>query len=64
MFPVLEADLVEVDRVIRSRLSSEVALVNTVADYIIAATLYESATSLTVTVLRGSSTITLYYDII
>lgn len=37
MFPVLEADLVEVDRVIRSRLSSEVALVNTVADYIIAA---------------------------
>jgi octaprenyl-diphosphate synthase len=37
MFPVLEADLAEVDRVIRSRLSSEVALVNTVADYIIAA---------------------------
>jgi octaprenyl-diphosphate synthase len=37
MFPILAADLVEVDRVIRQRLSSEVALVNTVADYIIAA---------------------------
>jgi octaprenyl-diphosphate synthase len=37
MFPVLAADLAEVDRVIRSRLSSEVALVSTVADYIIAA---------------------------
>ncbi len=37
MFPVLAADLTEVDRVIRTRLSSEVALINTVADYIIAA---------------------------
>ena len=37
MFPILTADLAEVDRVIRSRLSSEVALVNTVADYIIGA---------------------------
>jgi octaprenyl-diphosphate synthase len=37
MFPVLAADLAEVDRVIRSRLTSEVALVSTVADYIIAA---------------------------
>ncbi|MEK9720725.1 MAG: polyprenyl synthetase family protein [Quisquiliibacterium sp.] len=37
MFPVLKADLAEVDLVIRARLNSEVALVNTVADYIIAA---------------------------
>jgi octaprenyl-diphosphate synthase len=37
MFPVLAADLAEVDRVIRARLTSEVALVSTVADYIIAA---------------------------
>ncbi len=37
MFPVLAADLAEVDRVIRTRLRSEVALVSTVADYIIAA---------------------------
>ncbi len=37
LFPVLAADLAEVDLVIRSRLTSEVALVNTVADYIIAA---------------------------
>ncbi len=37
MFPILAADLAEVDSVIRQRLSSEVALINTVADYIIAA---------------------------
>ena len=37
MFPVLAADLAEVDQVIRTRLSSEVVLVNTVAEYIIAA---------------------------
>jgi octaprenyl-diphosphate synthase len=37
MFPVLAADLAEVDRVIRERLSSEVALVNSVSDYIIGA---------------------------
>jgi octaprenyl-diphosphate synthase len=37
LFPVLAADLAEVDRVIRSRLSSEVALINSVADYIIGA---------------------------
>ena len=37
MFPVLASDLDEVDRVIRARLTSEVALVNTVADYIIGA---------------------------
>jgi octaprenyl-diphosphate synthase len=37
LFPALAADLSEVDRVIRARLSSEVALINTVADYIIAA---------------------------
>ncbi|MFT3799957.1 MAG: octaprenyl diphosphate synthase [Burkholderiaceae bacterium] len=37
LFPVLAADLAEVDLVIRSRLTSDVALVNTVADYIIAA---------------------------
>ena len=37
LFPALAADLAEVDRVIRARLTSEVALVNTVADYIIAA---------------------------
>ena len=37
MFPALAADLGEVDRVIRSRLASEVVLINTVAEYIIAA---------------------------
>ena len=37
LLPALAADLVEVDRVIRARLSSEVVLINTVADYIIAA---------------------------
>ncbi len=37
LFPVLAADLSEVDRVIRSRLESRVALINTVADYIIGA---------------------------
>ncbi|HQY29223.1 MAG TPA: octaprenyl diphosphate synthase [Burkholderiaceae bacterium] len=37
LFPVVAADLAEVDRVIRARLSSDVALVNTVADYIVAA---------------------------
>ena len=37
LFPALAADLAEVDRVIRARLSSEVVLINTVADYIIAA---------------------------
>jgi octaprenyl-diphosphate synthase len=37
MFPVLAGDLAEVDRVIRQRLTSEVALVNSVSDYIIAA---------------------------
>ncbi|MEZ5651125.1 MAG: polyprenyl synthetase family protein [Burkholderiaceae bacterium] len=35
LFPVLAVDLAEVDSVIRSQLRSEVALVNTVADYII-----------------------------
>jgi octaprenyl-diphosphate synthase len=37
LFPALGADLSEVDRVIRARLRSEVALISTVADYIIAA---------------------------
>ncbi len=37
LFPVLADDLSQVDRVIRARLSSEVALVNTIADYIIGA---------------------------
>ena len=37
MFPVLAADLVEVDRVIRARLASEVVLVNAISDYIIGA---------------------------
>ncbi len=37
LFPVLAADLAEVDRVIRARLSSEVALINTVSEYIIGA---------------------------
>ncbi|HEY5634232.1 MAG TPA: polyprenyl synthetase family protein [Burkholderiaceae bacterium] len=37
MFPVLAADLAEVDRVIRARLASEVALINTVSEYIIGA---------------------------
>ena len=37
LFPVLASDLAEVDRVIRTRLSSEVVLINTVADYIIGA---------------------------
>ncbi len=37
MFPVLADDLAEVDRVIRARLASEVALINTVSEYIIAA---------------------------
>jgi len=37
LFPVLADDLTQVDRVIRLRLSSEVALINTVADYIIGA---------------------------
>jgi octaprenyl-diphosphate synthase len=36
-FPFITADLSEVDRVIRARLRSEVALVNTVAEYIIGA---------------------------
>ncbi len=34
---MVAADLAEVDRVIRARLSSEVALINTVADYIVGA---------------------------
>ena len=37
MFPVLADDLREVDRVIRARLRSEVALINTVSEYIIGA---------------------------
>ncbi len=37
IFPAVASDLAEVDRVIRARLTSEVALVNTVADYIVAA---------------------------
>lgn len=35
LFPVLASDLAEVDQVIRTQLSSEVALVNTIADYIV-----------------------------
>ncbi len=35
LFPVLASDLAEVDQVIRNQLRSEVALVNTVADYIV-----------------------------
>jgi octaprenyl-diphosphate synthase len=35
--PTLTADLAEVDRVIRARLSSEVALINTVGEYIVGA---------------------------
>ena len=37
LFPVLASDLAEVDSVIRTQLRSEVALVNTIADYIIGA---------------------------
>ena len=37
LFPVLAADLAEVDRLIRQRLRSEVALVNSISEYIIAA---------------------------
>jgi octaprenyl-diphosphate synthase len=37
LFPALTDDLAEVDRVIRTRLASEVVLVNTVAEYIVAA---------------------------
>jgi len=37
LFPVLASDLAETDRVIRSRLGSEVTLINSVADYIIGA---------------------------
>ncbi|MBN9463803.1 MAG: polyprenyl synthetase family protein [Burkholderiales bacterium] len=37
LFPVLASDLAETDRVIRHRLGSEVALINSVADYIIGA---------------------------
>ncbi len=37
LFPVLASDLAETDRVIRSRLHSEVALIRTIADYIIGA---------------------------
>ncbi|MFO1199988.1 MAG: octaprenyl diphosphate synthase [Burkholderiaceae bacterium] len=37
LFPVLAADLAEVDRVIRARLSSEVVLINSISDYIIGA---------------------------
>ncbi len=37
LFPVLASDLAETDRLIRQRLGSEVALINTVADYIIGA---------------------------
>jgi octaprenyl-diphosphate synthase len=36
-YPIIADDLAAVDRVIRQRLSSEVPLINTVADYIIAA---------------------------
>ena len=36
-YPIIADDLAEVDRVIRQRLASEVPLINTVADYIIAA---------------------------
>ena len=35
LFPVLASDLAEVDQVIRTQLRSEVALVNTIADYIV-----------------------------
>ncbi|MFA7667657.1 MAG: polyprenyl synthetase family protein, partial [Burkholderiaceae bacterium] len=37
LFPALATDLGETDRVIRERLRSEVALINTIADYIIGA---------------------------
>ena len=37
LFPILASDLAEVDRVIRSRLSSDVALINQVSEYIISA---------------------------
>ncbi len=37
LFPVLASDLAETDRVIRQRLGSEVALINSIADYIIGA---------------------------
>ncbi len=37
LFPVLASDLAEVDQVIRTQLRSEVALVNTIADYIVGA---------------------------
>jgi octaprenyl-diphosphate synthase len=37
LFPVLASDLAETDSVIRQRLGSEVALINSIADYIIAA---------------------------
>ncbi len=37
LFPLLAPDLDETDRIIRERLCSEVALINTVADYIIGA---------------------------
>ncbi len=36
-FPSIASDLLQVDRVIRERLSSEVALINTISEYIIAA---------------------------
>lgn len=36
-FPSIATDLVQVDRVIRERLTSDVALINTISDYIIAA---------------------------
>lgn len=37
LFPVLASDLAEVDQVIKSQLRSEVALVNTIGDYIVGA---------------------------
>ncbi len=37
LFPILASDLAETDRVIRQRLGSEVALINSIADYIIGA---------------------------
>jgi octaprenyl-diphosphate synthase len=37
LFPVLASDLAETDRVIRQRLGSEVALINSIADYIVGA---------------------------
>ena len=37
LFPILASDLAEVDAVIRTQLHSEVALINTIADYIIGA---------------------------